>query len=138
MIRVVLDTNVLASATIERKGAPSQIVQAWLHGEIELVTSPVLLQELTELLSRPRIQKYQAMTPQEVSQLLTHISQAAHLTSGKRTVRAILEDPDDDFVLSAALEGQVDYIVSGDRHLLALGNYCGIAIVTPADFVKLL
>lgn len=137
MPRVVLDTNVLASATTVKEGAPSQIAQAWLRGEVELATSPVLLQELADVLSRPRIRKYQWMTPEEVIQLLAHLSTAAIQAPGERRVRVIAEDPDDDFVSSAALEVNTDYIVSGDRHLLALGSYRGIRIVTPAEFLRL-
>lgn len=138
MVRVVLDTNVLASATIVKEGAPSRIVQAWLQGEVELVTSPVLLQELADVLSRPRIQKYQWMATEEVAQLLTHLATVTILVSGQRLVRVITDDPDDDFVLSTALEGKVDYIVSGDRHLLNLGDYQGIQIVPPAEFFRTL
>ncbi|MFQ5870394.1 MAG: putative toxin-antitoxin system toxin component, PIN family [Candidatus Zixiibacteriota bacterium] len=138
MIRFVPDTNVLTSATIVQEGASSQILQAWQRGEVELITSPVLLQELEKTLSRPRIQKYQWMGPEEVLKLLVELKQAAIQASGEQRVYVISEDPDDDFVLSAAVEQKADYIVSGDRHLLTLGSYQDIEIVTPAAFLKIL
>jgi uncharacterized protein len=54
------------------------------------------------------------------------------------TTAAIKDDPDDNRVLQAAVEGEVDYIVSGDRDLLGLGEYANIPIVTPARFVAVL
>lgn len=138
MIRFVPDTNVLASATIVKEGAPYQIIQAWLKGEVELATSPVLLRELQEVLSRPHLQKYQWMEPEEVSDLLAQLRQAAIQAPGKRRVEVISEDPDDDFVLSAALETEADYIVSGDHHLLDLGSYRGVKIAAPAEFLEIL
>ncbi len=50
-------------------------------------------------------------------------------------LRIIAADPDDDRVLEAAVAGEADFIVSGDRHLLDLGRYEGIEIVTPARFL---
>jgi hypothetical protein len=138
MTRIVLDTNVFISATIVKEGPSGQIVQAWRRGEVEVVTSPVLLEELEEVLTRPRIRKYQWMTAEEVRTLLAELAQATVQASGKRVVQVIEEDPDDDFVLSAAVETNADYIVSGDDHLLALGSYREIKILPPAEFLKYL
>lgn len=121
-----------------KEGAPSKIVQEWLNGEAELVTSPVLLAELEEVLSRPRIQKYQWMRKEDVAKLLVQLKQSTIQASGQRLVQVISEDPDDDFVLSAALETYADYIVSGDRHLIELAEYKGIKIVLPVEFLKIL
>jgi len=138
MIRLVPDTNLLASATIVKEGAPYQIIRIWLRGEVEFATSPVLLRELKEVLSRPRLQKYQWMKPEELSDLLTQLRQAAIQAPGKRRVKVISEDPDDDFVLNAALEAGADYIVSSDHYLLELGSYQGVKIITPAEFLEIL
>ncbi|RMF89017.1 MAG: putative toxin-antitoxin system toxin component, PIN family [Nitrospinota bacterium] len=138
MIRFVPDTNVLASATIVKGSIPHQIIQAWLRGEAELATSPVLLQELYSVLSRPRIQKYQWMTPEEVAELFRLLTRLAILASGERRVQVIAADPADDFVLSAAVETQAHYIVSGDHHLLEVKAYQGGRIVTPGEFIEIL
>lgn len=53
------------------------------------------------------------------------------------TVKVVVADPDDDVVVECAVLGQAQFIVSGDRHLLALGIHQGIRIITAADFLKL-
>ncbi len=138
MIRFVPDTNVLVSATIARESPPGQILVAWLQGRVELATSPILLQELERVLERSHIRKYQQLKPDEIAKLVKLISQAAVMAPGRRRVRIIKEDPSDNHVLSAALESEARYIVTGDRHLLALGTYRGIKIVQPTEFRALL
>ena len=59
----------------------------------------------------------------------------AVLTPGRIELSVIREDPDDDRYLECAVEGQAEYIVSGDRHLLALGSYRHISIVPPRAFL---
>lgn len=60
------------------------------------------------------------------------------MTPGQVQVRVIADDPDDNAVLSCAKEGDAAYIVTGDGHLLSLGAYEGIRIVTPAKFLRAL
>ena len=55
----------------------------------------------------------------------------AILTSGKLKLTVIREDPPDDRYLECAVEGEAEYIVSGDQHLLSLGEYRGIRVLTP-------
>jgi len=138
MIRFVPDTNVVVSATIARQGVPGRVLGAWLDGKAELATSRTLLRELEGVLRCPQIRAYQKLAPDEVSKLVTLIAAGAVIAPGRRRVRVIAEDPSDDFVLSAALETGAGYIVTGDRHLLALGSYHGIRIVQPAEFLRLL
>jgi putative PIN family toxin of toxin-antitoxin system len=138
MPRIVADTNVLVSATLVKEGASNRILQAWKEGEVELITSPVLLEELEEVLKRPRIRKYQWMTAEEIQGLLQLLNQTTVQTSGRRLVEVIPEDPDDDFVLSAAKEGIAEFIVSGDQHLLSLKEWESIPILTPKAFLEVL
>lgn len=138
MIRFVPDTNVLVSATIAREGPPGQILLAWLQGKVELATSPTLLQELEGVLQRPQIKKYQKLPPEKIAKLVKLIGQGAVMAPGRRRVRIIKDDPTDNYVLSAALEAEAHYIVTGDRHLLSLGSYRGIKIVQPTEFLEVL
>ena len=57
-MRVVLDANVLVSAVISQAGPPREIVMAWVDERFELVASPALLDELSDVLSRPRLRRW--------------------------------------------------------------------------------
>jgi len=138
MLRLVLDTNILISATIEQAGASSKILNAWKQDQVTLITSPVLISEFKEVLKRPRIRKYQWMSPEEVDSLVDLLTKAATQTSGELLVSVVKADPDDDYVLSAALEGAADFIVTGNIHLLELHPFQGIQILTPAEMLRVL
>ncbi len=60
------------------------------------------------------------------------------MTSGQLSVQVIADDPDDNAVLACAIEGHAAYVVTGDGHLMSLGAYEGIPIVTPAQFLRAL
>ena len=66
-------------------------------------------------------------------QVLADYVDATDLVTPLAAPPVIAADPDDDQVIAAALAAQADLIVSGDRHLLALGTYQGIRVVTPAE-----
>jgi putative PIN family toxin of toxin-antitoxin system len=53
-------------------------------------------------------------------------------------LKVVLEDPDDDVVLNTAISGKADYIVSGDKHLLKIGNYKEIQIISINEFTQIL
>ncbi|MBI4762063.1 MAG: putative toxin-antitoxin system toxin component, PIN family [Chloroflexi bacterium] len=134
-VRTVVDTNVLISGTIVRFGASARIVDAALAREIVLVVAPTLIDEYLDVIRRPHIAKrYREITPrvQDVVEFLHH---RAIRVKGK-VVEPVLNDPDDDFLLAAALEGKAKYIISGDEHLLELAHYRGIKILTPREFVE--
>jgi uncharacterized protein len=54
------------------------------------------------------------------------------------TVSGVASHPEDDLILATAVSAQADYLVTGDRQLLALGEYQGVQIVTPRDFATTL
>jgi hypothetical protein len=74
---------------------------------------------------------------QQLDDLVATYAVFATVTPGKRRVRVVQEDPSDNMVLECALEGEADFIVSGDGHLLDLGTFQGIPIVNPAVFLKI-
>jgi len=137
-MRVVLDTNIIVSATIARNGHADQILRAWYQGEFDLVVSLSVLDEIEDVLTRPRIIRQQWMTREEVSVLILRLQTAATIVLDRLDLKVVIEDPDDDKFFSAAHEGDADYIVSGDPHLLEIKEYQGIKILAPARFLKLL
>ena len=136
MLRVVLDTNVFVSSILSKAGAPAQALQAWHSRQYLLITSPMLIAELQHTLNYDRLRHKYGITDQDVAELTTLLEKEALVVPGQANVwGAIPEDPDDEQVIACAVDGQADFVVSGDRHLLTLGVYRGIPILTVRDFL---
>jgi uncharacterized protein len=129
-MRILLDSNVVFSGVLWT-GATHQLLQTLSQREdITLWTSPKLLGELFEILARPSKAKYLTKINTTPSQVLADYMAIAHIVEPTTVPRIILNDPDDDHVLAAALTANVDLIVSGDDDLTNLASYQGIKIVT--------
>ena len=137
MLRVVLDTNVFVSSLLVKSGLPAQAIDAWRERQYLLVTSPILLAEIVHTLSYERIRRKYHITDDDVTQLVTLLERDALVVPGNAPVSGVIpDDPDDEKVLACALDGQADLIASGDQHLLALGIFQGIPIVTVRTFME--
>ena len=122
------DTNILIGAVITKDTPPDRLYQAWLGGEFELVTSTVQVRELVDVLSRQRLQRF--VDADEAMAIVEHIGTHAVILDELPSV-SLSPDPADDRILAAAIYGDVDLIVSGDKkHMLALRDADGIPIVT--------
>ncbi len=132
--RVVFDTNVVVS-TAFWQGAPFRCLAAWAEGHCEAIISPQILAEYHETMEELR-GDYPDTTPVE---WVIALGDAAELVFPTHRASGATADPDDEKVLEAALAGEADCIVSGDKkHLLTLGQYEGIPILSPADFLRML
>ena len=138
MIRVVLDTNIIVSATILRKGHSAQVLDLWREEKIELAVSLPILEEMEKVLKQARIIRQQSMAQQDVKALIEGFRESGILTSGRLDLEVVTEDPEDDKFIICAVEARADYIVSGDTHLLKLKEYQGIRIVPPREFLMLM
>ena len=135
-MRVVLDTNILVSALITRGTPPDQLYQAWLRGEIELVTSAAQIDEVTDVLARPRLRKY--VDSDEAAQMVAAIRRRATVLSDEVPVTKRSPDPKDDPILAVAVAGSVELVVSGDRSdMLALGDVEGIPIRSARESLRM-
>jgi putative PIN family toxin of toxin-antitoxin system len=133
-LRVVLDTNVLLSGIAYPASIPGRILGAWHHGALEVLLSPYILDELRRVL--PRLQHRHHLTANEIDDLLDILAIQAELVPPNPTIDPGLRDPDDGPVLGtllAAIENSAaDYLITGDKDLLALAER--YPIVTPAQF----
>ena len=128
-LRVVLDTNVLVSALAYPGSIPGRILNAWREGEVDLVLSRYILDEMVRVLPRlPRIK----LTPAEIRDLADSFLFLAEIVESSTDPDETLRDPTDQFVLGTLRTAQADYLVTGDIDLLALGER--YPIVTPAIF----
>jgi len=134
-MKAVFDTNVLVSALI-KTGKPRQLFSMAAEGRIQLVLSKILLEEFIEAAEEPKIRKY--ADQQTLDDFLKILGGASRLVKVKSKFKVVDDDPDDDHVLRTAFDGKAGYIVSGDSHLLALGEFRGIRIVTISEMLTLL
>lgn len=138
-IRVVIDTNVLVSGLFGIKDSPSaQILLAIRTQKIIFVTSPVIVEEIEEVINRERIVKLIKMSKDELADFLDKLIERSDVTAGKQLLQLIGRDVKDDKFLACAFEAKADYIITGDKDLLVLKKYEGIKIVTSREFLILL
>lgn len=135
-MRAVLDTNVLVSLLLKSGGVGAWLISLWAEGRYEVVISQDILAELLEILDRPHISP--RIKPDRRLALLSRLRQRAVWTSGLLIVSPATPDPNDDMLVSTALEGEADYIVTWDKALLSFGQYQHIRFVTPQEFIALL
>lgn len=133
-MRVVFDTNVVASATFWR-GKPFDCLAAWAQGKCEVFVSPALLAECHETVEELR-RDYPHLPSVDWTGALTD---AATLIFPSEHAKGATIDPDDEMILECALAAEADAIVTGDKkHLLSLGKFRDIPIVSPAEFLRLI
>lgn len=132
-LRVVLDTNVYLSAFVFPHGKVGTVWRLALQRRYIVVTSPFIVRELMRKL-REKFVYGEAIREQIKRKVIKH----AEVFQEKKIPTVIAEDPDDNHILACALAGKADCIVSGDKDLLRLKTFEGIAIVTPLEFLRIL
>jgi putative PIN family toxin of toxin-antitoxin system len=132
-IKVVADTNILFSAMFW-KGNEAKILKLAEEGEIKLLMSPALLDELRRVLMHEELR----LDERTIGENVQYVLSTAELVSPRRMVKVIREDPSDNRVLECALEGSAKYVISGDKHLLRLKKFRGIRIVRAKEFLDIL
>jgi uncharacterized protein len=136
-VRIVLDTNTLVSAILSPLGPPRRLLDDARAQVFELCSSPVLMAELLDVVSREKFAKRLAAAELTPLGIVAEIRRLSVMAVPADVPRVVANDADDDHVLACAVSAHADLIVSGDRHLLSLGSdYQGIAIVTPAQAVQ--
>jgi len=128
-LRVVLDTNVLVSGLAYPGSVPGRIVTAWRQGGLDVVLSRYILDELVRVLPRlPRVR----LTSTEIRDLADSLMFLADVVEPQGEQDENLRDPGDQPVLLTMVAAKADYLVTGDKDLLALASR--YPIVTPAEF----
>lgn len=137
-IRAVIDTSVFVSGAISPIGSPRKILEFAKREVFKVVTSISINREILEVLHRNYIYTKYNLNEDIVDDIATFLYEGTILTEDSYKVSKITEDSDDNKFIGCAIEGEADYIVSGDEHLLSLKNYRGIQIINADSFLKIL
>jgi putative PIN family toxin of toxin-antitoxin system len=138
MIRAVLDANVFVSAAIKPEGPAGRLIELLLReSSFELITTPAIIEETRRALSYPRVRAY-IQDPAAALEWLDDLLLFADIVEDRDRGPCIPVDPDDDKYLHAAVAGLASAVISGDHHLLDVGEFEGIRIITPKAFLGLL
>ena len=130
-MRVVADTNVLISGLFW-DGNESRVLKLIKTGEIVNLTSPNIIIELENVISRDKFQ----LTEGEVDSAISEIISISRIVNPETKLNVIDDDPDDNIILECAVGGNAELIISGDGHLLDLKEYEGIRILSARDFLS--
>jgi putative PIN family toxin of toxin-antitoxin system len=132
-MKVVVDTNVAVSGLLW-EGPPNDILKWVRDGFLVLVACPETVKELTRILQYKKFRSRLSAVGVSADEVSAYYMNLVHFfPNPKELPRVIPEDPLDDLFLALASEGKAQLIISGDHHLLGLGSYKEIQIVTPNE-----
>jgi hypothetical protein len=131
MIRAVIDANVFVSSFFG--GNPKRIIDLWKNEEIVLCLSKDVLDEYVDVLQRVGLKD-----EDEIEELLSLFAKGFNILFTTKTpkIKAVKDDPDDDKFIECAVALKAEAIVTGDKALETVGEYMGIKILTPREFLR--
>lgn len=133
MLRIVLDTNVLLSAIV-CNGKPRKLFQMGIDGKYKILISKETLDELSEVIQRPKFK----MTREGIVRIVSALMETGQNVQITSNFEVINNDPDDNIIINTAYDGNADYIVSGDKDIKDLKNFKKIKIVSVDEMLKIL
>jgi uncharacterized protein len=116
--RLVVDASTLVSSVASRPGGgpPWLILAALLDFDFEAIVCPRLIGEFRDALTNEYFRK--RFDPDDLAEIVTSVEEAAVKYDDPTEIKAVLRDPDDDYLMALALEGEAEAVVTGDRDLL--------------------
>lgn len=128
-MRIVLDTNIFISAVLG--GRLGVILDEWKAGKFKLIVTDAIAHEYLEVVNRPKFR----IPEEEIIAVTDYLLQVAEFVTPEETIHVIVADLTDNKFIEAAVAGKVNFIVSGDTHLLELKSFRDIPIITGREFV---
>lgn len=135
-MKVVLDTNVLISALISPHNPPDLILQSWLAGDFELLTSEDQLEEIRRVSRYAHLQPF--LQPHRVGVLVNRMRGLATIVRPESLISEEALDPDDNFLIAICEAGSANNLVTGDQRagLLERRHIGATEILTAAQFAE--
>jgi len=136
-MKIVLDTNVLISALLW-KGLPNKILKIIENKELTLCINEFILEELSGVLQRRKFNRRINECKASLEELISGILEISEIFPNIEISPIIKDDLNDNWIISCALASESKYIITGDPHLLKLGKFRNIPILTPRQFLSML
>ena len=137
-MRVVIDANIYVSALISPKGAPAAlVVNRWLEGHFDVLVSQPIINEILRVTAYEKLQRYTRLRESRL-EFVTLLSEQAIWVEPNERLDVVSDDETDNRYIECAVSGGAQYIVSGDSHLLGVGEFRGIRLISPNDFIALM
>jgi len=131
----VIDTNVLISGMLWR-GMPFRLLRRVEEGNLTIYTSLDIMTEVYRVLNYPKFQQYIDNQQTSSGELFAKIESLCTIIHVEPFVKGVCSDVDDDKFISCALAADVEFLVSGDKHLLDLKQYQSVRILTAREFYQ--
>jgi hypothetical protein len=132
---LILDTNILISALLSPLGAPAKLLDAWERKRLTLVACDALIAEFRDVVGRPF---FRARLRASAAELLAAGLRDFSFFCRNLPDGPVASDPKDSYLLALAEASQAEFLVTGDRELLALKEHKSTRIVTPAAMIELM
>lgn len=136
-MRAVIDTSILVRARLNPEGTVGPLLDLLRDRRYTYLYSDATLEELIEVLGRPRMAGKYGITADEIRALTDLLILRGEVVRPAKAVTAC-RDPKDDKFLEVAVAGRADVIVTGDKDLLVLHPFEGIPIVGAREFLAML
>jgi putative PIN family toxin of toxin-antitoxin system len=131
-MRIVVDTNILISALGWKEGNEYKILMKCFQNEHTLLISPEILEEFSRVALRPKFK----FTTDEIDEFKEKILEASEMIVPEIEINIITKDIEDNRILEAAVSGNVSVIISGNKHVLDVGEYQNIKILRSSEFLE--
>lgn len=130
MIKVVYDTNVIVAGLLNEEGIPALLLDLVTQRRVRLFLSKPLLEEYEVVLKRPKF----GFAPGRIKKFIALLKSRGAVVNPKMTYSGTLHDPSDNRILECAVEGKVDYIVTGNIRHFPFKTFKKVHIVSPTQF----
>lgn len=136
MLKATYDTNTLVSGTTISQGPISNVINAWINDDVEMITSEPLIDELSRTLQKPYFTS--KLSQEQTQSFINIVRERATVVPITTPIPTVSKDPDDNIVLATAESGAASYVVTGDHQLQDIKQYKKIKIVSPRNFSEIL
>ncbi|MDR4509446.1 MAG: putative toxin-antitoxin system toxin component, PIN family [Candidatus Brocadiaceae bacterium] len=142
-VKAVIDTNIWVSSLLNPFGFPAKLRKPFEEGAFVPVISEPILEELADVLSRPRIKDKYGIAANDIKELLVLIEERAEIVFLEGTI-TICRDKDDDLVVETAIKGQASFLITRDddikfdKKVSSFLLQYGVSVISIAKFLAIM